>query len=504
MKINEKFWLVVLSAVCSGYILLRFWHLTASCLWFDEIFSVHAALHDWQNLFGFAAQDLIHPPLFYVLLKIWISVGGEGLFWLRFFSVCFSIIALIPFFLLCRQLKLTHPTIALALVLLTVSGSLIKYAQEVRMYSLLLCLSVFSLWLLARFLNVGKGIWFLTFVNILLVYTHYFGWFVVLAEVLAVLVLQRLKIRQILIMFGLTAISFAPWLAAVFQAAQINADVSQNLGWASKPTIRTVFQFLFDLAEPFYYQQSNADAASIYLITVPLLLIFITALVLHFGNWKVETVKEKNAFYFLLIFIVAPILLSFVVSWILPYSIWGTRHLIIVFAPLSILAAKALTRIRIFKLQTFFLAFIFLLFGIAFWLHIQRGTTVFIWCAWGNLAAGLPKTEAAKIYAFEDDTAYQTWFALRESDSNFQVIKVNGIAGLTEDKAYFLPRGFDEVRKTTDFEGDRFYIAFRDRIFDFQKPPLRTLVEKGYKIGEPKIFEAQGLKAFLVLVEKER
>ncbi|MBA2494285.1 MAG: glycosyltransferase family 39 protein, partial [Acidobacteria bacterium] len=204
IKLNEKSWLIVLAAVCLVYISLRFWHLTDSCLWFDEIFSVHAAEHDWFSLFSFVALDLIHPPLFYVFLKLWISIGGESLFWLRFSSVLFSIIALIPFYLLCRQLKLKYPAVALALIIFAVNGYLVKYAQEVRMYSLLLCLSLFSIWLFARFLNVGKGIWFLTVVNILLVYTQYFGWFVVVAEVCAGLFLQRIKIRRILTMFGLT------------------------------------------------------------------------------------------------------------------------------------------------------------------------------------------------------------------------------------------------------------------------------------------------------------
>ena len=504
MKLSEKSWQIILAAICLGYILLRFWHLADSCLWFDEIFSVHVAEHDWQNLFWFAAQDLIHPPLFYVLLKLWILIGGESLFWLRSFPVLFSIIALIPFYLLCRQLKLTYPILALALTFFAVSGSLIKYAQELRMYSLLLCLSLFSMWLLARFLNVGKGIWILTILNILLVYTHYFGWLVVLSEVFAVLILQRLKIRQILIMFGLTLISFVPWVFAVFQAARLGADVSQNLGWASKPNVPTLFQFLFDLLEPFYYQQSNIDAASIYVLTIPLLLIIITVFVFYFLDWKAATEKEKNAFYFLLIFIATPILLAFIASWILPVSIWGTRHLIMVFAPLAILVAKVLSQINSFRLRNILTTSIFLLFGVAFWLHVQRGTTVFIWCAWANLVADLPKNEPAKIYVFEDDVAYQTWFALRYNQENFQIIKVNDIPDLAEDKAYFLPRGFDAVKTTTDFEGERFYIAFRDRNFDYLKPPLQTLIEKGYKIGEPKIFEAQGLKAFLVSVEKRK
>src|ERR1044072_8531373 len=125
MKLNEKHWRAILAAICLVYIALRFWNLTASCLWFDEIFSIHAAAHEWENLFGFVAQDLIHPPLFYVLLKIWISVGGESLFWLRFFPVFFSIAALVPFYFLCRALKLDYSTIALAFTFLAANGALI-------------------------------------------------------------------------------------------------------------------------------------------------------------------------------------------------------------------------------------------------------------------------------------------------------------------------------------------------------------------------------------------
>ena len=58
VKLSEKSWHGVLAAIFLVYILLRFWNLTESCLWFDEIFSVHAAELRWENLFGFVAQDL--------------------------------------------------------------------------------------------------------------------------------------------------------------------------------------------------------------------------------------------------------------------------------------------------------------------------------------------------------------------------------------------------------------------------------------------------------------
>src|SRR5687768_7886557 len=79
------------------FVVARFWQLTSSCLWFDEIFSVHAARHGWAQLFSFVAADIIHPPLFYVLLKLWTGIGGESLLWLRLLPAITSIAAIVPF-----------------------------------------------------------------------------------------------------------------------------------------------------------------------------------------------------------------------------------------------------------------------------------------------------------------------------------------------------------------------------------------------------------------------
>src|SRR5215213_3971742 len=250
MRDPETKWLKFVGLAFAIYAGLRFWNLTASCLWFDEIFSVHAAAHDWQTIFQFVAQDLIHPPLFYVLLKIWIAAGGESLVWLRFFPVLFSILAVVPFLLLCRDLNLRLRFIVLALTFFAVNGSLIKYAQEIRMYSLLLFFALVSYWLFVRFLNTEKGFPVLLIVNVLLVYTHYFGWFVVFSEVIAVAVLQREKLKRILLMLGAVFLSFMPWIYALRQAAKINADVGQNIGWMRKPNLRAILQFVYDLFEP--------------------------------------------------------------------------------------------------------------------------------------------------------------------------------------------------------------------------------------------------------------
>ena len=492
--------MVIIAALAVVYILLRIWHLTDSCLWFDEIFGVHAAEHSWAEMFSFIAQDLIHPPLFYALLKLWILIGGNDLFWLRSFPVLFSILALVPFYFLCRQLKLNHLTITGALAFLACNGALIKYSQEVRMYSLVLFFTLFSMWFFTRFLHLGKNIRLLTIVNILLVYTHYFGWLVVAAEVISILILQRIKIRQTLIMFGITLLSFAPWIIAIFRASQINADVSQNIGWIPKPNLHQIVIFFFDLIEPFYFQTSSSENHSNYLIVIPILIIIAGAKINYLINFRTVNEPARQDLWMLYFFIAVPVFLAFFLSWILPVSIWGTRHLIIVFIPVAILTAAFLESLKPEILKYSALFVLTALFMAAFVIEIRRPKQEFIWCAWENLA-DTPGT--GKIYVFEDLIAYHFWFAKR-NDSNVQVIKINNIDGLIEDKAYFLPRGFEDVKSvgTQEISVDSFHIAFRAKEFDQNNQPLKFFADKGYKIGAPQFIEAGKDRAFLVEIKK--
>ena len=57
MKSNATFRFLIVAAILIVYIALRFWHLTGSCLWFDEIFSIHAAEMSFPELFRFVAAN---------------------------------------------------------------------------------------------------------------------------------------------------------------------------------------------------------------------------------------------------------------------------------------------------------------------------------------------------------------------------------------------------------------------------------------------------------------
>ena len=465
------------------YTAARLWRLDASCLWFDELFSVHAAEHDWGSLFWFVAQDLIHPPLFYLVLKSWIAVMGESVFCLRLLPVLFSVLAIFPFVRLCRELKLNDTVTWLALFLLAVNGSLIKYTQTLRMYSMLMFLAVLSMWLFARFFNRGKSFVWLVIANVLLVYTHYFGWLLVGTEILALLIFQRIKWRRAVVMTGVLSASFIPWLIAVWQAGRNGSSLAQNIAWQTRPGLRELVTFAFDFVEPFYYQASNDQPASVYFISVPLLIISLLALILYVIEWSRE--EQKRSVYLLLLFALVPVVITFVSSWLLPHSVWGTRHLIMIAPPVIILIANAVMHFPVRAVSLSVVGVIVILSGVAFYLETRRDPPQYVWCAWNDAANDITSREQqpATVYAFENLVAYHLWFALRDSD-RLRVGVVKGVDVQTDDETYFLPRGFDGVAQASvdELTDEKMWLAFRTSRPGDDKPILDEFGRRGYSV----------------------
>jgi uncharacterized membrane protein len=494
--------------------------LTGSCLWFDEIFSVHAARHGWNELFSFVAADLIHPPLFYALLKIWIGIGGESLLWLRLFPVLTSVATIVPFALLTRELKLRLNNATLALLLLAVNGYLIKYAQEVRMYSLLLFLSTCSLWLFTKFARRARTtlaqLLALSAVNLLLVYSHYSGWLVVGFQCLWLLVWERRKLSRFVLMMSLLVLAYLPWLFVIVSTAQTSEagkGLGQNIGWVTRPAFADLAQYFIVLNRPLLFRQSTADTPydrfsavlATMLIGVPLIVFLWHAV----RTKKATGDKRRPLIYGSILFFCGPCLILFILSWILPYSIWGTRHLIAASVPYSILVALALQRLRPIWLKMF----VSILLGA--WIFLNSTVLLivrsqpFIWCAWDQLAQQAAQLEPSSaqipLYAFEDLVAYHLWFSLgKPPDSKFRVTLIPNLQGVANDPAYFLPRRFNDVTTEAQpqFVSDHIWIAFRKSKGEETSAPLTLVKQLGYQEEKVLSVDAQGQQAFLIKLRR--
>lgn len=103
-------------------------------VWFDEGYSIMLAQADWGQLFALTAVDA-HPPLYYALLKIWISILGDSEFAMRSLSAVFAggtvsiVLVLIRRFFGARAMVYAVPFLLLAPFFL-------RYGYEIRMYAL--------------------------------------------------------------------------------------------------------------------------------------------------------------------------------------------------------------------------------------------------------------------------------------------------------------------------------------------------------------------------------
>jgi uncharacterized membrane protein len=115
--------------------LLRFYNLSGQSLWSDEGNSIALARRGFVEIAQRTAFD-IHPPLYYWLLKIWITGFGDSEIGLRSFSVVLGIGLVYVIGLL--GTRLFNPRVGLiAAFIAALSPFQVYYSQEARMYMLL-------------------------------------------------------------------------------------------------------------------------------------------------------------------------------------------------------------------------------------------------------------------------------------------------------------------------------------------------------------------------------
>ena len=262
-------------------------------------------------------------------------------------------------------------------------------------------------------------------------------------------------------MTGVLAASFIPWLIAVLQAAQNGSSVAQNIAWQTRPALRELITFGIDIIEPFYFQASSAEPASIYVVSTPLLLLVLTMLSLYVIEWQRE--EQKRSVLLLLIFVAFPFGIAFIASWLLPHSVWGTRHMIMILPPAMILIANAIWNFPVRVVSYIAVSLLVVLSAIGLVRDAQRAVPQHVWCEWNRVAADIRATgQPGKIYALENLVAYHLWFALRDTD-RFRIGVIKGIDVLSDDETYFLPRGFDGVYRLSidEVNDETMWLAFR-------------------------------------------
>lgn len=199
---------------------LRLFRLDYHPVWLDEAFSVQYARLPWDRLLAELQVHEAHPPFYYGLLHVWLSVQSTTDVWLRLPSAVFGVAIVAGVLTLGREL-FGHRIALLGSTVAAIGAYAVWYSQEARMYAASGCFAVWSAWAIVRAIRAG-GLWrWALFVAVsgFGLYTHYFFQFAVVGNLVAGAVLAGRTVvtrwRSLLIAHLALAAVWLPWLAAV-------------------------------------------------------------------------------------------------------------------------------------------------------------------------------------------------------------------------------------------------------------------------------------------------
>ncbi|MFR0690073.1 glycosyltransferase family 39 protein [Enterobacterales bacterium AE_CKDN230030158-1A_HGKHYDSX7] len=316
---------------------LRLYGLTGSAIWGDESSSLFLARYSPLQLWQHAARD-VHPPLYFYLLHLWTGLFGEGVLSLRLLSALFGTLAVFLGGWLAWRIG-SRRTALLALLLLALLPTAVRYSQEVRMYSLLGCWLLAATLALLYWLEEGRRRYLLAYALLMTAafYTHYFSLFGLLVHWawLGSLAGSPLRRRDWWLANLAIAVLFLPWLPGLLDLIRHMAVLvaGGDVGWEPPVDARSVPSMLWQWLS----QSDGNELPWPALLGVPLLLVAAILLVLRRDR------SEQRVGVLLALYVGLPLLVLYGASFVSP--VFVERYLTAFALGLPLLFAVALDRL---------------------------------------------------------------------------------------------------------------------------------------------------------------
>ncbi len=224
-------WMILLFALALG---VRLLHLTSTDIAGDEPFSIFVAQFNVPDIVLHLSKDN-SPPLFEIILHYYMLAFGDSDLMLRVLPTLFS--ALIPlqvFLIGKRHFSLQVGILASLLTIFSIYQ--IRFAHEIRVYSLFSLLTATSLLFFLNGLQYPDTFrkWIgLILVNVLLLYAHYTSVYILFVQVICVLIFIPARSWKVPIMaYGLTGLVYLPYVLVLLTRL---GEVSESGSWVPKP-----------------------------------------------------------------------------------------------------------------------------------------------------------------------------------------------------------------------------------------------------------------------------
>lgn len=361
----QRFYVLFFVLLCMvGAVFISQLFLIHNSLRLDEAQSLWQTSHSFKGTLKVVAQD-VHVPLYHVLLHFWQLYVGPSIETARLLSLIFFLLTIPVVYLLARRLL----PIKWALVvvgLFSFSPFMNWYANEARMYTLLVLMSALSQYFFLKLIESrGKQGWVgYSLTAIVGIYSHYFFGFNLLCQGIFFL-MARAKfdkgtLKRFIILAVVLALELSPWLY-YFYSLGLASNTSPNLPRPSSVDLFNVFsQFSFGF-------QNNA--VNTILLSLWPILVVVTLLSVKYG----QRISTKMAY--VMAAGILPIVLAFIFSYIAQPFFLG-RYMVACVPPLTILLVWFVSNYKRPLYRAVTLGLVALLLGVSAQQYLSQSTPV--------------------------------------------------------------------------------------------------------------------------------
>lgn len=226
-------WLLILIILLG--LSLRLYHLGHASLWNDEATTIFGSQEKIIDIIKYFWTSDWNPPLFWILMHFWINFFGISEIATRSLALVFGMGTIFVTYALAQSF-FNKKVALLSAFLMSISVFAIAYSQEARMYSLLMFLSLFSMYFFHLLLTKRKKKFFYVYLlfSLFIVLTHTLGILLILAQTAYLLLRHKknvffLKILASHILFFLLAVLWILFLSK--HAANTDIWPHNSLMW---------------------------------------------------------------------------------------------------------------------------------------------------------------------------------------------------------------------------------------------------------------------------------
>jgi len=312
--LTRKDW-TVLGAGLGLFGLLSIGNMSRWSVWFDEAYGLYLIRYGFLDIAKYTSTD-VHPPLYYWVLKIWQAIFGNSEIALRSLSMVMIMIAIVFVYLLVRRAFGVRVG-AWVVALLALSPMMIRYAEEARMYGMVMAIVAAATYVLIDVTSKpSRRKWVLYGILVSLgMWTHYFTAIMWLTHwVWRYITVRRKNARQTARAFWtkewiwahVLAIGlFLPWLP--YMVKQM-ATVQAGGFWIRPISVTTPFNFLTNLI---MYRENHEVLGWLAVLMLLVMVVIIVSIATAYRRLRGE---QRSMFVLIVAMAIVPMLLLLALS----------------------------------------------------------------------------------------------------------------------------------------------------------------------------------------------